>query len=188
MISLFRAALEVQHFLQQQRWQFSYIGGLALQRWGEPRLTGDIDITLMAGSGNEAKYVDVLAARYVFRIKDGKEFALKNRVLLLATSEGIGIDIALASQSYEQRLIERSTSYPFLPDCSIITCSAEDLVISKAFADRDQDWIDIRGILIRQEGRLHWPLMQEELKPLLAAKESPQILLRLLQLRDNIAA
>jgi hypothetical protein len=187
MISLFRAALEVQHFLQQQRWQFSYIGGLALQRWGEPRLTGDIDITLMTGSGNEAQYVDVLSTRYGFRLEEGKEFALKNRVLLLATSEGIGIDIALAAQSYEQRLIERSTPFAFLPDCSIITCSAEDLVISKAFADRDQDWIDIRGILIRQEGRLNWQLIEDELKPLLAAKESPELMTRLLQLRDQLS-
>ena len=33
------AAEQVQAFCQQQGWRFCFIGGVAVQRWGEPRLT-----------------------------------------------------------------------------------------------------------------------------------------------------
>ncbi|MCL4263414.1 MAG: hypothetical protein KJ069_09370 [Anaerolineae bacterium] len=41
MNALLDAALRLQQFCQSQNWQFCYIGGLAVQRWGEPRLTQD---------------------------------------------------------------------------------------------------------------------------------------------------
>ena len=187
MISLYRAALDLQQVLQQQRWSFSFIGGLALQRCGEPRLTRDIDLTLFTGFGTEPFFIDVLCGLYRLRLQDGRDFAIHNRVLLLMTQDGIGIDFALAGLPYEQRLIDRSSHFSFLPDCSLQTCSAEDLIITKAFADRDQDWIDIRGILIRCQGRLDWPLIEQELKPLVAAKEKPEIISRLLLERDIYA-
>jgi hypothetical protein len=52
------AAEEVQQVCQQQDWQFCFIGGVAVQRWGEPRLTQDVDLTLLAGFGSEEAYVD----------------------------------------------------------------------------------------------------------------------------------
>ncbi len=33
------AAGEIQAFCQKQGWRFCFIGGVAVQRWGEPRLT-----------------------------------------------------------------------------------------------------------------------------------------------------
>jgi hypothetical protein len=36
---LFAAALEIQQFFNAHGWRFCFIGGLAVQRWGEPRLT-----------------------------------------------------------------------------------------------------------------------------------------------------
>jgi len=36
------------------------------------------------------------------------------------------------------------------------TAAAEDLVVMKSFAGRDQDWIDVRGILLKQGGTLDW--------------------------------
>ncbi len=36
---IFAAALEVQAFCRARRWKFCFIGALAVQRWGEPRLT-----------------------------------------------------------------------------------------------------------------------------------------------------
>lgn len=47
MNSLFAAAAEVQSSLQPAGEKFCFIGGVALQRWGEPRLTGQIDWTLI---------------------------------------------------------------------------------------------------------------------------------------------
>jgi hypothetical protein len=38
------AAGEVQSFCRTQGWRFGFIAGVALQRWGEPRLTRDVDL------------------------------------------------------------------------------------------------------------------------------------------------
>ena len=46
MIDLFREALGVQEFLVERRWPFCFIGGVALQHWGEPRATRDLDLTV----------------------------------------------------------------------------------------------------------------------------------------------
>ena len=43
---IFAAALEVQDFCRSRGFRFCFIGGLALQRWGEPRLTQDVDLTI----------------------------------------------------------------------------------------------------------------------------------------------
>ena len=39
MRDLFLLADEVQSFCRDREWRFCFIGGIALQRWGEPRLS-----------------------------------------------------------------------------------------------------------------------------------------------------
>ena len=46
MTELYEFAAEVQHFVEEQKWRFCFIGGIAVQRWSEPRLTKDVDMTL----------------------------------------------------------------------------------------------------------------------------------------------
>jgi hypothetical protein len=48
-----RAAGELQTFYESQGCQFCFIGGIAQQRWGEPRETIAADLTLLVGFGNE---------------------------------------------------------------------------------------------------------------------------------------
>ena len=80
----------------------------------------------------------------------------------------------------------RSTTFEFLPGAGIRTCSAEDLIVYKAFADRPRDWVDVEGILLRQQGRLDLELVFSELTPLSEAKESPEIVSKLSSLIDLI--
>ena len=56
------------------------------------------------------------------------------------------------------------------------TCSAEDLVVLKAFAGRGQDWVDVERIIVRQTGKLDWNYIREQLQPLAELKEMPDIL------------
>jgi hypothetical protein len=104
-------------------------------------------------------------------------------VLLLESERGIPIDISLGALPFEARVIERATVYGFMPKVSLTTCSAEDLVVLKAFADRTRDWSDIEGIVLRTGAELHWETIQAELQPLCEAKEAPHILPRLAALR-----
>lgn len=150
------------------------IGGVAVQRWGEPRLTIDVDITVITGFGSESPYVDVLLAAFTPRRPDAREFALTNRVVLVRTTPGVSIDIALGAMPFEERAVERASDYVIAPGVGLTTCSAEDLIVFKAFAGREKDWLDIEGIAVRQRGRLDETLIWTELTPLLELKEAPE--------------
>lgn len=54
MENVLEAALEAQRVLTGAGERFCIIGGLALQRWGRPRFTQDVDITLLCPFGAEA--------------------------------------------------------------------------------------------------------------------------------------
>ncbi len=182
------AAAEFQAFLQSKGWLFSIIGGVALGRWGQPRTTADVDVTLLTQFSDEEEYIDSLLAEFQSRVSNPKEFALQNRILLLQASNGIGIDVALGGLPFEERVISRATEYDYGQSVLLLTVSAEDLVVLKAFASRPQDWIDVEGILIRQTDSLNWNLIVEELTPLCELKESPETVDRLLAMRDQLAA
>ena len=183
MIDLFEVARELQTYCDQQNWRSCFIGGLAVQRWGEPRVTRDVDLALLAGFGNEVPFVDILLAKYQGRVSDSRAFALRNRVVLLRTSTGVGIDISLAALPFEERLIDRSTKFSFGGGIEIRTCSAEDLIVLKLFALRPMDIHDAEGVAIRNKSHLDWEYVQQQLRPLAEVKADPAILENLARLR-----
>jgi predicted nucleotidyltransferase len=172
---LFQAAREIQEFLTEKDWRFTFIGGLALLRWGRRRTTEDVDGTLLTMFTDEEKYIDAILARFTSRISGAREFALQNRVLLLTASNGVSIDFSLGGLPFEQKVIERSSLYEYTKGCKLRTCSAEDLVVLKAFAARDKDWADVSTILERQKGKLDLEYILENLHPLCEMKEAPEI-------------
>jgi hypothetical protein len=175
-IEILRAAAELQALCQSQGWRFCFIGGLALQRWGEPRETVDVDLTLWTGFGGEEPFVRTLLEHFEARIADAAEFALTRRVLLARARSGVGLDIALGGLPFEELAVERSSLFAFAPDTLLRTCSAEDLIVMKAFAARAKDWLDVEGIIIRQTRKLDWPYIHSQLQPLAELKESPEVM------------
>lgn len=172
---VFEAALELERFCESQQYRFCFIGAVALQRWGDPRVTQDADLTLLTGFGQEEHFISALMQHFRPRRPDAAQFALRNRVLLLFASNDVPLDIALGGVPFEERTIERSSCWEITSDTKIITCSAEDLVVHKAFANRGQDWPDIERVLMRQMKRLNVDLIFEELRPLLQLKGEPEI-------------
>lgn len=168
---IFAAALEVQAVCHAHGWRFCFIGGLAVQRWGEPRFTQDVDITIITGFGGEAATVDELLQHFKGRLNDAREFALRHRVLLLQATSGIPIDVALGAMPFEERAAARASKFPIASDSALLTCSAEDLVVFKAFAGRERDWLDIEGIVLRQGPHLDEGLIVQELEPLLRLRD-----------------
>ena len=176
MIELIEQAKLLQDFCQRQKWRFCFIGGIALQRWGEPRLTVDADLSLFSGFGDEDRFIDPLLTSFRPRIPDAKAFALRTRVVLLESPAGVGFDVALAGLPMEEEIIGRATPFPFLPHVSLVTCSAEDLFVLKAFANRARDRADVESIAQRHRGKLDWAAILERLTPLVELKEEPEIL------------
>lgn len=182
MKDLLAVAKRVQDFLDSRNWKSCIIGGIAVQRWGEPRLTLDVDVTLLSGFGDEEKYVDELLKHFGTRVPDSREFALKRRVMLLRAEDGTDIDLALGGLPFEERVVERASNLEFYRGITLRTCSAEDLIVMKAFAERDRDWADVKGIIARQGTALDWKLIMSELVPLCELKESPDIIKKLKEL------
>ncbi|GDY21090.1 hypothetical protein LBMAG56_24360 [Verrucomicrobiota bacterium] len=87
--------------------------------------------------------------------------------------------MALGALRFEERVVQRSSLFVYPPDVSLRTCSAEDLVVMKAFAGRGQDWVDVERIIVRQTGKLDWHYIREQLRPLAELKEAPEILTEL---------
>jgi hypothetical protein len=182
---VFAAALELQTFCSHKDWRFCFIGGVAVQRWGEPRLTVDADLTLLTGFGREESYVDALLGAFRARARDAREFALRRRVLLVQASNTIPLDVSLGAIPFEERVVERASDFAIQEGAKLRTCSAEDLVVLKAVAARDQDWADIRGVAARQSARLDRRLIEREVLPLLEVKDDPAALDRLRRLLDE---
>jgi hypothetical protein len=173
---VFQAAAELQSVCQSQGWQFCFIGGLALQRWGEPRETVDVDLSLLAGFGQEQLFSQELLKHFEPRISNAADFARERRVLLLRSTNGVGLDVALAALPYEELMIHRSSNFEYLPGLSLRTCSAEDLIVLKAFAGRGQDWADVERVIVRQTGKLDWNYIREQLMPLAELNDTPGIM------------
>src|SRR5262245_52467210 len=176
MNGVLQAAAELQATCESQGWQFCFIGGVALQRWGEPRETVDVDLSLFVGFGQEQQFTDVLLKHFEPRISDAAIFAQQRRVLLLRSRKGVGLDVSLAALPYEALVIQRSSDFNYPPGISLHTCSAEDLIVLKVVAGRGQDWADVERVIVRQKGNLDWGYIREQLRPLAELKDAPEIL------------
>jgi len=184
---LFKTARDVQVLLVNAAVEFCFIGGLAVQRWGRVRVTKDVDLTLFAGFGQEARYLQLLQSKFRARRDDFQAFALAYRIALLEDDNGVGIDVSLGALPFEAEMIARASNFEFAPEYNLRTCSAEDLIILKAYADRDQDWFDIRNVIVRFGKSLNQDLIFSIVAQLAELKGEPQIVVRLKKLFDNLA-
>src|SRR5258708_30575586 len=108
----------------------------------------------MTGFGGEEPVIQDLLHHFEGRIPDAAEFARERRVLLLRSPKGVGLDVALAALPFEELMVQRSSLFEYTPNIALRTCSAEDLIVLKAFAGRGQDWADVEKVIVRQSGRL----------------------------------
>jgi hypothetical protein len=176
---LFAAAFDLQSFCRERGWRFCFIGGIAVERWAVPRFTEDADMTLLTNFIHDEECISMLLGRFAARNRDPAEFAVRARVLLLRHENGVELDVALGALDFEARTIERGSWWKARPCCELFTCSAEDLIVHKAFASRDRDWADVQSIVAVQRARLDVDQIRAELAPLAALKEDESILPRL---------
>lgn len=185
---LYQAAADVEAFVREQGWSHCFIGGLAVLCWSEPRQTTDIDLCVFTDFGFEEAVVDLLLQRYAKRYPDGREFALTRRVALLRCANNVPCDISLGALPFEHEMISRARPFEVLPGYKLRMCSAEDLVVTKAFAGRPHDWRDVEGTLTRQRGKLDLSYIRRwlgELAELAELHDRMELLERLLARHRN---
>ncbi len=176
MIPPHEAAWELHEFLVRSGVQYAIIGGIAVQHWGEPRLTVDLDVTVSVPLGQSAAFVRAVVERFSPRHPDPTAFARQTRVIPVLASNGCPIDISLAVPGYEDEMMRRAVDYELEPGRIVRFASAEDLIIHKAVAGRPQDLTDIAGMVYRQRGRLDAPYIRRWLRDFATALEMPEIL------------
>ena len=172
------AACELEDFCRARTWRFCFIGGIAVQRWGEPRFTADADLTLLTGFGQEETFIEPLCAHFQPRRDDARQFALRSRVVLIQAANGTPLDVALGAVPFEVNSIRRASPFAIGTGRMLTICSAEDLLVHKVVANREKDWIDVEGVLARQWNKLDLVLLRREVEPLLELREDPQTLAR----------
>lgn len=148
------AAWEIHSFLTSIGMRYAIIGGMAVQWWGEPRLTKDVDLTVAAPLDDPESFIRQVADAFAPRIEDAVAFARRNRIILVQASNGCPLDISMGLPGYEEEVMERAVEIELEPGKEVRLCSAEDLIIHKAVAGRPQDVRDIEGIVYRQRDRL----------------------------------
>ncbi len=158
------AAAEVAGFLESRGIPYAIIGGLALQRWGESRLTRDVDVVVLVDAEALHAFVDDALERFAPRIPDARAFGLRHRVLLVQTAEGVPVDISLGIPGYEEEALGRAQLLELPSGALVRVLGPEDLVIHKCVAGRARDAEDVEGILIRQRLRLDLDLVRRWLE------------------------
>ena len=96
-----------------------FVGGIAVQAWGEPRLTLDIDLSVFTGLVDESETVNRLLSLYQPRDMSreaAEDFSRKSRMLLLRSEQGTDIDLMLGGIADISEELSRSTFEPFASD------------------------------------------------------------------------
>lgn len=176
---LLDAALEIQEFFAQRRWAFCFIGGIAVQHWGEQRFTRDADLTLYTGIGDEQTFIDCVLGAFAPRNASAREFALRSRVLLIYARNGMPIDISLGAVPFEQKAVAEARMQELAPGVKLRLCSPSALVVFKVFASRPLDWADVEGVIAKSGKRIDWSDVRSDLGELLALKQDDESLSRL---------
>ena len=176
---LLDAAGEIQAFCEQNHWPFCFIGGIAVLHWGEARVTRGADLTIFTGVGDEIQYVDRLLGKFAPRIDDGRDFALRHRVILLRASNGIPLDLSLGALPFEEKAVAGAKLHEFAPGVKLRLCSPAALVVFKVFAGRPQDWLDVEGIVVKSGKLVDWSEVRRDLGELLDLKGDTESLSRL---------
>lgn len=163
-MNVLEAAEQFVSFLESQDISYALIGGIAVQQWGEPRATRDVDVMVMVPEEQFEAFVMGAVEQFRARIPEPIDFAMQTRVLLLETDDGVPVDVSFGVPGYEAEVMRRKISVAFPSGRSMEVIGPEDLIIHKCLAGRARDLEDVERILIRQGQRLDLEYVREWLR------------------------
>lgn len=178
---LLDALEEAIRFLEINNYRYVLIGGLANSFWGIARATRDIDLKVFIEEGKYDEFKDKAHKKFKARI-----FPEQTPLIVsVLASNSVGIDFLLAVPGYETNVFSRAFQYK-IDNLQIWLCSPEDLIIHKAIANREKDWVDIEGILIEQINRIDIEYIENWLSQFADALENATILNRFKELLKQV--
>lgn len=131
------------------------IGGVAVIAHGFPRLTADIDATVVAAGLDMDRLADSLGQHDIrARTPDAVAFAQRTHVFLARhTPSETPIDLSLAWLPFEEEALRARRPCDYA-GVAIWIPRPEDLIVYKLVASRPQDLKDAEGLMV-----LHGPTM-----------------------------
>ena len=171
MSELTDAAAEVHRWLRERDLPHYFVGGLAVQVWGEARFTRDFDVCVVVPPEDVEGLMRQLLQSFQPRFDGADEIGGTLWVLPLVTPSAVPFDVTFALLAPETEMANRAVEVEMAGGQTLPVCCAEDLVVYKSNADRGKDAFDLEGILARQNSRLDVGAIRERLQRLCAAIE-----------------
>lgn len=136
-------------------YQGMIIGGMAVIALGYPRVTTDIDATVLASLDDLGSLIERLQTQGIVpRMDNVLDFARDHHVLLMRhESTGIDIDITVAMLPFEEEAIFHRQVVDFA-GVNILIPRVDDLIIYKMVASRSEDLRDVEELLLRHMDRI----------------------------------
>ncbi len=138
--------------------RFALIGGLAVSLRGQPRMTVDVDLVILADVDQALRLAQELSSTPFEPLFPGVEEVVARSFILPLRhrATGIRVDVAIGMSGFEQQAVSRATKVT-IGDVRVPVVVVEDLLVMKALAGRPQDEQDIRGLVAAQRDAIDWP-------------------------------
>jgi predicted nucleotidyltransferase len=169
------ALQQVDAFLKVYGIPYVVIGGIANAVRGEPRATHDADLKVLVQGMTIAEFRASAEAQFRPYRRPWLGKAESTLIISLEVAPDMVVDLLVAVLPYEEQAIRRAEMIE-VEGLSLPICTAEDLIIHKAIADRPKDWLDIEKILLRQGAKLDIEYVYSWLTQFADALEKPAIL------------
>lgn len=179
------ALREVKTFLDRNGIRHFVFGGIANAVWGRPRATRDADFKVLIGDRTIGDFVALVGVRFRFRVPDPVAFAKQTYVVPIYARNRIGVDLGIGFFPYEEQAVAHAIVVSYR-GVKFSTCTAEDLIVHKAISEREKDWSDIEGVLIRQGDKLDQSYIAHWLEQFAQALERPELVTRYQMLCEQV--
>lgn len=174
-------------FLDRLGVRYMIIGGIANLVWGEPRATLDVDVTVLVPADEIDGFIDAVGLEYQILPEDARRFVRDTRVLPVAASNGIRIDLIFGLLPFEEEAVGRAIAVT-VSGASVRICTAEDLILMKAISERDRDLADAQSIVRRRLQDLDLDYLEPRLREMAVLLERDEILSRWRQWKREAGA
>lgn len=149
MSALIDTVFEMDDFLGDLGVRYAVGGGLALQRYSNPRVTVDIDLNLALPFASATELVDALEP-LGYRPMTPSESWVPIAGVRFHRERSPVVDIFFACDKYHDTIMLNAVRMPFETSGrkrTLLVLSADDLVVVKMSFNRSKDWTDIESMI-----------------------------------------
>jgi hypothetical protein len=150
--------------MRRAGWRWYVFGAQAVVAYGRPRMTADVDVTVLLGDDSPLDLVRILRqSGFDTRFALDAEFLSAARLVpMVHLATGMPVDVVVSQPGLQEEFSHRSRRID-IGGAKVPLIGVEDLVAMKILAGRRKDLDDVRGVLLEQWDRLDFALIDQVL-------------------------